>query len=491
MSIEKNDDIPIKTIHQLILDSAGEGIYGIDSHGNTTFTNAAASDILGWKEEDVLGKPLHDIHHHTRADGSHYPKEECPIYAATKDGKVHQEKNEVFWHADGHCIPVEYTSTPIWQNGVLKGAVIVFRDITERTKSEREQHQAFQEIAELKNQLEQERDYLRDEIKSSSNFGEMIGDSQALKRTQQQIEAVASTTASVLILGESGVGKELIARAIHEHSNRANKPLVKVNCASIPKDLFESEFFGHVKGAFTGAHRHRIGRMQLADGGTLFLDEVGEIPLDQQAKLLRVLQESAFEAVGDERTIHVDVRIVAATNVDLMQQVKEGRFREDLYYRLSVFPIDIPSLNERLDDVAPLAQHFITLFCQQMGRETLNLSHRDLHYLKNHHWPGNIRELKNVIERAVILSTGQKLLLELALPDVSKQPIVEKDILDTSTPDLMTDADIRALERANTVTALEQSQWKVSGDKGAAKLLGIKPSTLAYRISNFNIKKKA
>jgi len=259
-----SDCIEIKTIHQLILDSAGEGVYGLDSEGNTTFTNAAASDILGWKEEDVLGKPLHDIHHHSHADGTHYPREECPIYAALKDGMIHKNDNEVFWHAEGHCVPVEYTSTPIWESGELKGAVVIFRDITQRKRNEREQLQTLKEVANLKNQLELERDYLRDEIKSSSNFGEMIGDSQALKRTQHQIEAVSSTTASVLILGESGVGKELIARAIHEHSDRADKPLVKVNCASIPKDLFESEFFGHIKGAFTGAHRNRVGRMQLA-----------------------------------------------------------------------------------------------------------------------------------------------------------------------------------------------------------------------------------
>jgi len=206
---------------------------------------------------------------------------------------------------------------------------------------------------------------------------------------------------------------------------------------------------------------------------------------------LRVLQENAFEAVGDERTINVDVRIVAATNVDLMQEVKEGRFREDLYYRLSVFPIDIPSLNERLDDIAPLAQHFISLFCQQMGREKLNLSRHDLNHLKSHDWPGNIRELKNVIERAVILSTGNKLLLELALPNINKDAFIERESIDASNSEVMTDDDIRLLERANTLKALKLSKWKISGNNGAAKLLGIKPSTLAYRITNFNITKES
>ncbi|MBV1875643.1 MAG: sigma 54-interacting transcriptional regulator [Cycloclasticus sp.] len=449
---------------------------------------SVASKILGWKEEDVIGKPLHDIHHHTRSDGTHYPKEECPIYAAIKDGKVHQDSNEVFWHSDGHCVPVEYTSTPIRENDVLKGAVVIFRDISERKNTERTQAKAFAEIKQLKTQLEQERDYLRDEIKISSNFGEMIGSSQAIKRTQSQVEAVASTSASVLILGESGVGKELIARAIHEHSERADKPLVKVNCASIPKDLFESEFFGHVKGAFTGAHRNRIGRMQLADGGTLFLDEVGEIPIDQQGKLLRALQENAFEPVGDEQTINVNVRIVAATNRDLMSEVKAGRFREDLYYRLSVFPIDLPPLRNRVDDIGPLAQHFLKLSLQQMGRNNLKLNQAHLNTLKTHQWPGNIRELKNVIERAVILSTGNRLLLNLALPNIPSTHSSSQLGVETNN-DLMSDADIRSFERTNTVKALKQSKWKISDSGGAAELLGLKPSTLAYRIEMFKISK--
>ena len=480
----------LKTTHQLILDAAGEGIYGLDCDGNTTFTNSAASKILGWQKKDVIGKPLHDIHHHTYADGTHYPREECPIYAAIKDGQVHQSDTEVFWHADGHCVPVQYTSTPIWENGKLNGAVVIFRDITEKKKSELEQKKAYQEINKLKNLLELERDYLRDEIKQSADFGEMVGESQALKRTQVQIEAVASTPASVLILGESGVGKELIARAIHDHGDRCGKPLVKVNCASIPKELFESEFFGHVKGAFTGAHRNRIGRMQLADGGTLFLDEVGEIPIDQQGKLLRALQESAFEPVGDEQTIKVDVRIVAATNRDLMEEVKAGRFREDLYYRLSVFPIELPPLRERTADIAPLAQHFLDLSCQQLGRCHLKLSRAHINHLNHHDWPGNIRELKNVIERAVILSSGKKLLLELALPNIKNSPVITPQIIDNNT-DILSEDDIRIIERSNILKALGQSHWKISGNNGAAKLLGIKPSTLAYRMTNFNINKES
>tara|TARA_R110002094_G_scaffold22733_3_gene35008 strand:- start:1520 stop:3082 length:1563 start_codon:yes stop_codon:yes gene_type:complete len=476
------------TTHQLILDAAGEGIYGLDCEGKTTFVNSAANEILGWRYEDVLGKPLHAVHHHSHADGSHYPREECPIYAALKDGEVHRVDNEVFWRADGSCVPVEYTSTPIWEDGALKGAVVVFRDISSRKEMEFQRQRAYQEISNLKEQLEQERDYLRDEINLTVNFGEIIGESPALKRTLAQIEAVADTPTSVLVLGESGAGKESIARAIHAHSSRAEHPLVKVNCASIPKELFESEFFGHVRGAFTGAHRDRVGRMQLANNGTLFLDEVGEIPLDLQGKLLRALQEHEFERVGDEKTVTVDVRIVAATNRDLAEEVKKGNFREDLYYRLSVFPIEVPALRERQADIIPLARYFLQKNCQQLGRELPKLTRQQSERLLNHPWPGNIRELKNVIERAVILTQGGNLRLDLALPgsmalpnQAPQEPQVGAHFL--------TETEMRTLERANLIKAMRHANWKVSGADGAAELLGIKPSTLSYRLSNFGIKR--
>ena len=241
-----------------------------------------------------------------------------------------------------------------------------------------------------------------------------------------RLEAVAQTSASVLIQGESGVGKELVAHVIHARSPRSQGPLVKVNCASIPHELFESEFFGHVKGAFTGAHRDRVGRFQLADGGTIFLDEVGEIPLDLQSKLLRVLQESEYERVGDDRTHSVNVRVVAATNRDLEQAVAEGKFREDLYYRLSVFPIDVPPLRERGDDVVQIASHFLERTCQEFGHRPLTLSRQQAALLKRYDWPGNIRELKNVIERAVILSRGKVLRLDLAMSDILNAPVVPR-----------------------------------------------------------------
>lgn len=337
--------------------------------------------------------------------------------------------------------------------------------------------------------MEQERDYLRDEINVTVNFGDIIGESQALKRTLAQIEAVAVTPASVLIQGESGVGKEAIARAIHTQSGRVEHPLVKVNCASIPKELFESEFFGHVKGSFTGAHRDRVGRLQLANGGTIFLDEVGEIPLDQQGKLLRALQEHEFERVGDDETIKVDVRVVAATNRDLQEEIKAGRFREDLYYRLSVFPIEVPPLSERRDDIAPLAMHFLNSYCSELGRTPMALSKQQIATLSHHDWPGNIRELKNVIERAVILSKGTRLRLDLVMPTAAETPPPAAVMPSADDGELLTDADIRAIEKANMVAVLEHTEWRISGAGGAADLLGLKPSTVAYRMKNFDIEK--
>ncbi len=479
----------LQAAHQLILDAAGEGIYGLDSQGRMTFGNAATMEILGWSPKDVLGHIAHDVHHHSHPDGSPYPRDECPIYSALKDGKVHRVDSEVFWHADGSAVPVEYTSTPILKNGKPNGAVVVFRDISERRTIEQQREEAYTEIKRLKEQLELERDYLRDEINITSSFGEIIGESQALKRTLAQIEAVAPTSANVLVLGESGVGKEMITRAIHCRSDRAERPLVKVNCASIPKDLFESEFFGHVKGAFTGAHRDRIGRLQLANGGTVFLDEIGEIPLDLQSKLLRAIQEHEFERVGDDETIRVDVRVVAATNVDLGTEVKAGRFREDLFYRLSVFPIEVPPLRERSDDIAPLALHFLERSCAELGRDPLTLSRQQVNRLRQHSWPGNIRELKNVIERAVILTNGNRFRLDLAMPDDSRvEPASNPGPANGS--GFVTDAVIREIEKSNMIAALRHANWRVWGTDGAADLLGLKASTLTYRMKVFGIEKR-
>jgi transcriptional regulator with GAF, ATPase, and Fis domain len=320
------------------------------------------------------------------------------------------------------------------------------------------------------------------------NFGRMVGTSSALRRMLKRVEAVAETPASVLLQGESGVGKELVAHAIHLRSPRAAGPLVKVNCASIPKELFESEFFGHVKGAFTGANRDRIGRFQLADGGTLFLDEVGEIPIESQGKLLRVLQESEFERVGDDVTRSVDVRVIAATNRNLEELIVDGSFREDLFYRLSVFPVDVPPLRERGDDVVQLAQHFLEQTCKDFGREVLTLTRTQTANLRAYDWPGNVRELKNVIERAVILSQGKVLRLDLSMPGLKPEHTDAVHSADES-DDVLTEQQIKELQKANLIKALKQTNWKISGAGGAAELLGVRPTTLADRVRTYRIKR--
>jgi len=399
--------------HQLILDSAGEGVYGLDIEGRVTFGNSATEQILGWRPADMLGQPAHDVHHHSYADGSPYPREKCPIYAALRDGEVHRIESEVFWHTNGSPVPVEYTSTPIVHNGAVAGAVVVFRDISERRKAEAERAGAYAEVQKLTEQLELERDYLRDEIKVTVNFGEIIGESPALNRTLAQIEAVAATPVAVLVLGEYGVGKEMVARAIHSKSDRAEGPLVRVDCASIPKDLFESEFFGHVKGAFTGAIRDRVGRFQLADEGTLFLDEIAEIPLDVQGKLLRVLQEGEFERVGEAKTRRTDVRIIAATNRTLKEEVEGGRFRQDLYYRLNVVKLTLPPLMDRQNDIMLIADQVLDKTCKKLNKNGLTFTQQTRDVMQQYRWPGNIRELENAIERAVILSEGKSITPEL------------------------------------------------------------------------------
>ncbi|MGB5254677.1 MAG: sigma 54-interacting transcriptional regulator, partial [Sedimenticolaceae bacterium] len=295
----------IEQENRLILHAAGEGIYGVGADGSTTFVNPAAQRILGYTADELIGENMHRMLHHTRADGSPYPSCDCPIYAAFRDGTVHKVEDEVFWRKDGRAIPVEYTSTPIRQNDELVGAVVVFRDISERRETERQLRQALDELERLKQRLEMENAYLQEEIQEEYNYQEIVGRSEALRKTINKIEMVAPTDAAVLISGESGTGKELIARAIHQSSSRSSRPLIRVNCGAVPRELFESEFFGHVRGAFTGALRDRAGRFELADGGTLFLDEVGEIPLELQSKLLRVLQEGQFERVGGDRTLHV------------------------------------------------------------------------------------------------------------------------------------------------------------------------------------------
>ncbi len=345
---------------------------------------------------------------------------------------------------------------------------------------------AFEEIECLRNKLQEECEYLREEVREAQAFGEMIGESPALRAIEEQIELVAPTEANVLILGESGTGKELVAREIHRRSERRDGPLVRVNCASIPRELYESEFFGHALGAFTGAVADRAGRFELADGGTLFLDEVGEIPLELQAKLLRVLQEGQFERVGEEQTRTADVRIVAATNRDLKAEADAGRFRQDLYYRLNVFPVEVPPLRDRSEDVPLLAQHFVRASAARLNRTAPRLTQADLLELRSYRWPGNVRELQNVIERAVITARGGRVRIELSTDEAKPPPGPDPQ---SSQPEVVPEAEMRRREKANLRAALEQANWKISGAGGAAELLGIKPTTLTSRIKKLGLKR--
>jgi transcriptional regulator with GAF, ATPase, and Fis domain len=346
---------------------------------------------------------------------------------------------------------------------------------------------AFEEIERLKAQLEMENAYLQEEVVEARAFGSLVGQCASLRHIVSQIDLVAPTEASVLILGDTGTGKELVAREIHHRSRRKGKPLIRVNCASIPKDLYESEFFGHARGAFTGAIKDRAGRFEMAEGGTIFLDEIGEIPLDLQSKLLRVLQEKCYERVGEDRTRLADVRIVGATNRDLKQDVAAGCFREDLYYRLNVFPIQVPSLKERADDIPLLARHFMELSVKELRCSKPRLTRAGVAKLQSYDWPGNIRELRNVIERAVIISRGGALDFDLPVRN-SPPPLATREAT-SSEPEILTEPELQRRERENLLAALHQTNWKIRGADGASELLGVKPTTLVTRMKKWGLQR--
>ena len=359
---------------------------------------------------------------------------------------------------------------------------LVLRNVNDRLQAERKIES-----------LTIEAEYLREELNELIGADEIIGRSDALLRVLDDVKEVAGTDATVLILGETGTGKELVARAIHLASGRRDKPLIKVNCAAIPATLMESEFFGHEQGAFTGATKKRDGRFALAHGGTIFLDEIGELPLDLQAKLLRIIQEGEFEPVGSSQTRKVDVRVIAATNRDLEKLLRAGQFREDLFYRLNVYPIKLPPLRERPDDIGMLATAFARNFARRMGRRLVPLSDDCVRRLQAYNWPGNVRELQNIIERAVITSRDGHLNLDRALPEsvnaaaAALGPVVADK---PTAQHVRTARELEELERSNIIAALKAAEWKVAGEKGAAQLLGVKPTTLSSRMKALNIERK-
>jgi transcriptional regulator with GAF, ATPase, and Fis domain len=349
---------------------------------------------------------------------------------------------------------------------------------------------AFEEISSLRTQLELENAYLKEEVSEARAFGDIVGQSPALRTIIQQIELVAPTDANVLILGESGTGKELVAQEIHRRSQRQARAMVRVNCASVPRELYESEFFGHTKGAFTGAVRDRAGRFELAHGGTLLLDEVGEIPLELQSKLLRVLQEGTYERIGEEKTREVDVRVVAATNRDLEAEVESGRFRRDLFYRLNVFPIEVPPLRKRKQDIPLLAELFLRQASRKFNRTCEGLTQGNILALQAYDWPGNVRELLNVIERAVITSPKGVIRFDLPQPQ-SRQPRNTSSASPSLLAAVVPDAEMKRRDRENVLAALNQTNWRVHGQGGAAELLDVAPTTLASRIKRMGLTRPA
>lgn len=380
--------------------------------------------------------------------------------------------------ADGVFCWVYVSGAPRFSSeGEFLGYIGSCIDIEDRKESEEALQKAHEEVNKLKNQLQAENIYLQEEIKLAHNVDEILGESNGIKYVLFKIEQVAQTDTTVLILGETGTGKELVARAIHNQSLRKDRPLVKVNCAALSASLIESELFGHEKGAFTGALARKVGRFELADGATIFLDEIGELPLDLQPKLLRVIQEGELERLGSAKTIKVDVRIIAATNRNMKLEVGKGTFREDLWYRLNVFPITVPPLRQRKEDIPPMVEHFVTLFSKKVGKVITSISAPTLRKLHDYFWPGNVRELANVIERAVINTQGSVL-------HISDQ------FAQTKTADL---ADSRRtleeVERDHITHILDQTGWRIEGPNGAAKILELNPSTLRTRMLKLGIQK--
>lgn len=498
---EVSDQALLERRYQDHYQSTPAMLHTIDPDGHITEVSDHWLRKLGYDRDEVLGRSILDF----MTDESRRPLE-GRMRQIISEGERENVSRQMVTRS-GEVIDVLMSSrTERDAHQAIIRTFVASKDVTDRNRAEASLKLAYEEIARLKEELERERDYLREEVRVSMNFGRLVGGSPALGAMLARIDAVADTPANVLIIGETGTGKELVAHAIHARSGRADAPLVKVNCASIPDELFESEFFGHVRGAFTGAHRDRVGRFQLADGGTIFLDEVGEIPIELQGKLLRVIQERQFERVGDDTTRTVDVRVIAATNKDLEKAVEAGEFREDLYYRLSVFPVQVPPLRRRADDVIQLAVHFLEQVCREFGRPTPVLTQGQVEALRAYDWPGNVRELKNVIERAVILSRGGALRLDLSLPEAGTIPpttaLPAAGTTAVSAPapaggaqpvsaGFLTEAQMKEQQRANLIAALKAANWKISGKGGAADRLGLRPSTLTDRMRALEIKRPA
>jgi len=457
-----------------LFDSAMDAIVELDRDFKITRINSAASKIFGVAGEKVQGRLFN---HFLTGESSR------KLLTLTESLDHRPEGEKFIWipqglravSEDGLEFPAEATLSR-FEMGDQHFYTLILRNVNEKLLSE----QRIQSLT-----IESE--YLKEELKSLTETDGIIGDSQPLMKAMGDVKKVAGTDASVLILGETGTGKELVARSIHSSSRRSDKPFVKVNCPAISPNLIESEFFGHEQGAFTGATKKRDGRFKVADGGTIFLDEIGEIPIDLQSKLLRVLQEGEFEPVGSSKTVKVDVRVIAATNRDLLNEVEEGKFREDLYYRLNVFQIEVPPLRHRGSDIEKLANAFVEKFSKRNGIHLEPLSDQDIERLNSYNWPGNIRELQNVLERAVITSIDSRVNLEQALPGTKGKVNAEIATSKVDNEKVLSDKELKELEKANIVRALNKTDWKIAGKEGAAAMLGIPTSTLNSKIKSFGL----
>ena len=476
--------------NQPILDAVGDGIYGLDPAGIITFANPAASELTGFSKESLIGQSLHELHLYARWDGSPYHFIETGVYQTLKQGIATQSENDVFWRNAGDQFAVSWTCTPIKRGDLIEGAVLAFRDVTQRKRQENQLREALAEVERLRDRLQAENAYLQAEVRNEGRFDSIVGESKALRAVLEQIEQVAPTSSSVLIVGESGTGKEAMARAIHDLSPRCDRPLIKVNCGAITPTLIESELFGHEKGAFTGANRQRQGHFELADGGTIFLDEISELPLEAQVKLLRVLQEHEFSRIGSERSIKVDVRVIAATNRDLVEMVEKGHFRMDLFYRLNVFPLLVPPLRERREDIPLLVQKFLADQARAQGRNFSRVSEDGMDLLVAYHWPGNIRELQNVIERAAILARDQVVPIAPHLVDSrigASQTLTEQSGVQLPPPGPAEFESLAANEARYIKQVLEHTGWAIAGKDGAAEILDLPASTLRSRMKKLGI----
>ena len=472
-------------------DLAGLGFYQVDFGAGVSFIDTRLRALLGLPPDGELGleAPKHLVERVHPDDSPGFMEQRRQLH----DGSIEEANVEyrylhpilgVRWHHQVARI------TERDAEGQALKTYGVIRDVTDRRQAEEGLRRSYEEIARLRDRLQAENDYLEAEIRATHPQTEITGKSPGILALLRQVEQVAPTTSTVLVNGETGTGKELVARAIHRQSRCSGKVMVKVNCAALPSGLVESELFGREKGAYTGALTRQIGRFEVADGSTLFLDEVGELPLEMQAKLLRVLETGEFERLGSPRTVKVNVRLIAATHRDLAADVRAGRFREDLYYRLAVFPIVVPPLRERSEDIPLLVWAILEELNQRMGKRVTRVPRPIMETLQRHPWPGNVRELRNVIERAVILAVSDTLAaptLDQPLPEASSSP-PQTSTLPVTSPPAITQSTLAESERELIVRALERAGWQVKGTRGAAAALGLKPSTLYGRMHKLGIR---